>query len=202
MTERIGILGGSFDPVHIGHLLIAELARESLWLDRVNFLPAAHSPLKELPPNVEDKQRVEMLQLAINGNKAFHVDTRELTREGKSYTVDTLEEYRRQFEDADLFFIMGADSLETFERWKKPERICELAHVIVLQRGGLAESERNLLKVHLPHADQDLAAHFLASPQVEISSSDIRARLKAGRSVRYQLPAPVAAYIAAHELYL
>lgn len=199
--ERIGILGGSFDPVHLGHLLIAEFARESLSLDKMCFLPAAHSPLKENPPNVEDKHRLEMLQLAINGNRYFEIDSRELEREGKSFTVQTLEEYRADYPDAEVFFVIGADSLETFARWKEPERICELAHVTVLQRGGVQVSNRNLLQAHLPNTDQDLESHFIASPQIEISSSEIRSRVHEGLSIRYQLPPAVAAYIAAQDLY-
>ena len=203
MTKRIGIVGGSFDPIHMGHLLIAEFARETLQLDKVVFVPAAHSPLKSDTPAADDKQRVEMLQLAINANPAFEVDRRELEREGKSYTVTTLQDFKHDHPGAELCFVMGGDSLSTFDQWREPDRICQLAFVAVLQRGGWENVDRKLLLPHLPVEDQaDVEAHFIQAPQIEISSTEIRKRIAERRSVRYQLPAAVAAYIDAQGLYV
>ena len=203
MTKRIGIVGGSFDPIHMGHLLIAEFARETLQLDKVVFVPAAHSPLKSDTPAADDKQRVEMLQLAINANPAFEVDRRELEREGKSYTVTTLQDFKHDHPGAELCFVMGGDSLSTFDQWREPDRICQLAFVAVLQRGGWENVDRKLLLPHLPVEEQaDVEAHFIQAPQIEISSTEIRKRIAERRSVRYQLPAAVAAYIDAQGLYV
>ena len=203
MTKRIGIVGGSFDPIHMGHLLIAEFARETLQLDKVVFVPAAHSPLKSDTPAADDKQRVEMLQLAINANPAFEVDRRELEREGKSYTVTTLQDFKHDHPGAELCFVMGGDSLSTFDQWREPDRICQLAFVAVLQRGGWEKVDRKLLLPHLPVEEQaDVEAHFIQAPQIEISSTEIRKRIAERRSVRYQLPAAVAAYIDAQGLFV
>ena len=202
IRQRIGILGGTFDPIHLGHLLLAEMARESLQLDELRFIPAATAPHKLDQPASDGKQRLELIRLAIGGNPNFTVDDRELRRSGISYTVDTLTELRAEFSAAELFFLMGADSLAELHTWREPARICELACVVVLARGGHQAPDLQRLKVYLPpeqHAE--LATHLVPMPQMEISSSDIRARIAQGRSVRYQLHPAVAASIAAQGLY-
>ncbi|MCA9190443.1 MAG: nicotinate-nucleotide adenylyltransferase [Planctomycetales bacterium] len=200
-VKRIGILGGSFDPIHLGHLLIAEIARDTLHLDQVRFMLAAISPLKQDRPPTSDQGRLEMLQLAVAGNPAFQVDDRELRRGGVSYTVDSLRELHVEIPDAELFFLMGADSLVEFHRWKEPEAICQLSKVIVLLRGGQPKPDIVLLERYLGHAATEPDELFLTLPQLEISSSDIRQRVESGRSIRYQVPACVEAYIQAHSLY-
>jgi nicotinate-nucleotide adenylyltransferase len=199
--KKLGVIGGSFDPVHVGHLLLAEIAREALGLDQVLFVPAAISPLKlDAEPRANAKQRVEMLRLAISGNEFFDVDEREIKRGGASYTVDTLKELSAETKGAELYFLMGADSLATFERWKSPNEICKLARVIVLDRGGHSKPDVEELAKYLPKPES-AAEQILEMPQVEISSSDLRQRIGAQRSVRYQLPPAVAAYIASESLY-
>lgn len=200
---RVGVLGGTFDPIHLGHLLIAESAREHLGLEQVRFLPAAQSPLKtENAPRATDRQRAEMVQLAIQGNDAFSIDDRELQRGGTSFTVDTLREMHHAAPSTEWVFLMGADSLVDFHRWKEPAAICQLAFVVVLARGGQAPPDLSLLEPHLPEEDRaSRDDHLVPVKQVEISSSDLRQRLAQGRSVRYQLPAAVKAYIDAQQLY-
>ncbi|QDV27346.1 nicotinate-nucleotide adenylyltransferase [Aureliella helgolandensis] len=200
--QRVGIFGGTFDPIHLGHLLLAEVAADSLELDEVRFVPAAISPLKTHQRPIDDKHRLEMVRLAIGGNSRFRVDDREIRRGGTSYTVDTLAELRQENPQTEWYFLMGADSLVDFHSWREPERICQLARVIVLSRGGQAAPDMQLLAPYLPESQRaDLASHCLTMPQVDVSSSAIRESLRQSRSVRYQLHPAVAAYIQAQQLY-
>ena len=200
---KIGILGGTFDPVHLGHLLLAEQARIRLQLDQVWFLPASVSPLKQdASPHATDRQRLEMLELATGGNQFFRVDPREIHRGGTSYTVDTLRELRSEQPDTKLFFLMGADSLATLKDWKRPEEICELAQVIVLARGGYPEPQTKQLAAFMPgRSAEELSKRLLPMPQMEISSSHLRDDVKAGRSTRYQLHPAVEGFITSEGLY-
>ncbi len=200
--QRIGIYGGTFDPIHIGHLLIAEHAREELKLDQVRFIPAATAPHKQ-QQSTDAKQRWEMLRLALGGNPHFVADERELQRGGTSYTVDTLAEIKAEMPAAELFFLMGSDSLEELHTWREPTRICELAFVAVLARGGRLPPDMSLLRPYLPTAQHaNIDQHLISMPQIEISSSQIRQRIASGQSVRYQLHPAVEAYIVAQRLYL
>jgi nicotinate-nucleotide adenylyltransferase len=200
--RRIGIMGGSFDPIHIGHLLIAEYAREQLNLTEVRFIPAAISPLKQNQQPTDAKHRVEMIRLAIGGNADFKLDERELRRVGPSYTVDTLADLKSEVPEAELVFIMGADSLADLPAWREPARICELAFIAIAARGGQAAPDLDLLRRYLPWDQVASAAeHILQLPQLEISSTDIRQRVRSGKSIRYQVPAAVEAYVAAAKLY-
>jgi nicotinate-nucleotide adenylyltransferase len=202
LPPRIGILGGSFDPIHLGHLLIAEFAREQLHLSEVRFIPAALSPLKQNRQPTEPKHRAAMVRLAIGGNPHFRLDERELNRGGTSYTVDTLTELKAENPTAELVFIMGADSLAELSAWREPARICELAFVAVVARGGRPAPDLETLQRYLP-ADQvaDAERHLVLLPQLEISSTDLRQRVRLGQSIRYQVPAAVEAYIASAKLY-
>ena len=201
--QRVGILGGSFDPIHIGHLLIAEYAREQLQLSEVRFIPAAISPLKQDKPPTDAKHRVEMIRLAIGGNAHFGLDERELMRLGPSYTVDTLAELKSEAPEMELVFILGADSLADLRAWREPERICQLAFLAIAFRGGRPAPDLEQLRQYLP-PDQvaSAAEHILNLPQLEISSTDIRQRVRSGKSIRYQVPAAVEAYISAAKLYV
>lgn len=198
---RIGIYGGSFDPIHVAHLLLAETALEQLSLDSIHFIPAQQSPLKsECVANAADRN--EMLQLATCGNPKFIVDDRELRREGKSYTVDTLREVQRDFPKAQLYLLMGADSLNDFERWNRPEEICQIAHLAVAYRAGQSLPDFSIIE---KLADASKMAQSIEDaiqmPQLEISSSDLRDRIAKNRSIRYRVPAAVAAYIQTKKLY-
>ncbi|MCC6510499.1 MAG: nicotinate (nicotinamide) nucleotide adenylyltransferase [Pirellulaceae bacterium] len=199
--RRIGLMGGSFDPVHMGHLLAAEQCREQLRLDELRFIPAAVSPFKLHQLASDAKHRLEMLQLATGGNPYFRVDDRELRRGGTSFTVDTLRELKAELPGEQLVFLMGADALADFDKWREPPEICRLAQVVVVARGGQPLPNMAQLANYLS-PEADLSQHLIAMPQCELSSSAIRAAVAAGRSIRYQVPAAVEAYLKQHKLYL
>jgi len=209
---RIGLYGGSFDPVHMGHLQIAEIACDQLRLDRIVFLPAAQSPLKQEIVHEDPKLRIEMVRLAIGGNPRFFVDDREISRGGISYTVDTLQEITLQPVDKsdvtnqgqknEWFLIIGADSLADFPRWKSPELILKLATLAVVARGGQPALDWSVLNNFLdPNALARIKGNEIRMPQIEISSRDIRARVASGKSIRYLVHPAVGAFIEAKNLY-
>ncbi|MCA9269160.1 MAG: nicotinate-nucleotide adenylyltransferase [Planctomycetales bacterium] len=199
---RLGIYGGSFDPVHYGHLLLAECCREQLALDEVWFLPAAVPPHKTRQARAADKHRAEMLQLAIGGHDAFRLATLELERGGVNYTFETLEQIQRDRPDDRLFFLMGADSLDDFPRWREPARICQAATISVVARPGAPAPDFDaLLGVASGEQIAAMRAAVVTMPLIELSSSDLRRRVAAGQSVRYRTPAAVRKYIESHGLY-
>lgn len=199
---RIGIYGGSFDPVHYGHLLLAELCRETCELDEVRFVPAAIPPHKQDQGRAADEHRVEMLKLAIGGNPHFAVWDVELQRGGVSYTVETLRELRAEHPSDELFFLMGADSLLDLPNWREPAEICQLATIAVVDRPGSREVDFDVLQgVTSPDRIEDFKKFVVAMPQLDISSSGIRDRIAAGKSVRYQTPRSVEQYLLTAKLY-
>ena len=199
---RLGIFGGSFDPVHYGHLLLAETCREQCRLDRIWFLPAAVPPHKQSKVLAPAKARVEMLELALSGNEHFAVSTLELDRGGVSYTVETLRTIAAQQPGDALFFLMGADSLYEMLSWREPAEICRLAVPVVVHRadspppdfavlGNLVSSERLA----------EIRSHQVEMPIIDLSSTDLRSRAAAGQSLRYRTPRAVEKYIEAQRLY-
>ena len=199
---RIGIFGGSFDPIHQGHLILAENCREQASLDLVLFIPCATSPHKSNGATSTDRQRCEMIELAIAGHESFGLSKLELERGGISYTVDTLAELQQQYPEDELFLLMGDDSLESFDRWKDPQKICELSTPVVANRPGSGEIDLSVLEKHAS-ADryQQICETTVASPMIEISSSDIRSRLTAEKSIRYFLPRGVERYVKSQSVY-
>jgi nicotinate-nucleotide adenylyltransferase len=199
---RLGIFGGSFDPIHYGHLLLAETCREHCRLDQVWLLPAAVPPHKQRRELTDAKHRIEMLKLAIAGHEAMAVSTLEIDRGGVSYTVDTLTAIAEQVPGATLFFLMGADSLRDLPTWREPRRICELAVPAVVHRSGAPERDFQVLK-DLVSAERlsEFRAAQVEMPIVEISSTDIRQRIAASRSIRFRTPRAVEKYIETHGLY-
>ncbi len=197
---KLGIFGGTFDPVHYGHLILAETARESCRLDEVRFLPAYSPPHKQDRVITTGKQRVEMLELATAGFPEFVVDQRELNREGTSYTVETLTEMAEQFLDAELHFLMGADSLIDLPNWLEPQRIAELARIIAVNRDSSSSAELHEVVNNLPDSIKS-AVTILEIPQISISASDLRFRISENRSIRFLTPRPVERYILEHGLY-
>jgi nicotinate-nucleotide adenylyltransferase len=198
---RIGVFGGSFDPVHYGHLILADMAREAASLDQVRFVPAAISPLKKSGPVATPRQRLEMLDLAIGGNPAFQVDKRELDREGVSYTVETLEQLNQENPDDELFLIVGSDVLPQFHRWRQPARILELAIPLI---GARRHSEIDfdcLAAFTGPARLARIREHAFEFPWIEISGTDIRQRVAAQKSIRYRLPRAVECFIENARLY-
>jgi nicotinate-nucleotide adenylyltransferase len=199
---RIGIFGGSFDPVHLGHLWIAEAATESLALDRLLWIPSATQPLKPDGPLAGNEQRLEMLRLAISGRFGHEVDDREIRRAGVSYSVDTIAELKQENFDADLFLIIGSDSLSSMRRWHQPERLLSQVTLSVVQRGGEEPIDFSILQ---DLVDQDRIELFrrnvIEMPVIEISSSGIRKRVGQGSSIRHLVPRAVEAYLQANHVY-
>ena len=202
----IGILGGTFDPIHHGHLAIAEEARETLGLERVLLVPAAHPPHKPGLPISAAEHRLAMAELAVAGNPSLAVSPIEIERGGPSYTVDTLAALRPDGAgSAHLWFILSSEALAGFAAWREPDRILELARLAVMPRGGSAgagEGERvDSAWVAARFPGREDRVRFLAGPLLPISGSVVRRRVAAGRSIRYLVPDPVARYIADHALY-
>jgi nicotinate-nucleotide adenylyltransferase len=199
---RIGIFGGSFDPVHYGHLLLAESCREQCRLDEVWFVPAAVPPHKRDENRTDAKHRVEMLELAIAGHPQFRVSTIEIDRGGVSYTVSTLAAIGRQRPEAELFLLLGGDSLRDLGTWRQPEQVCELATPVAVGRVGSPPSDYSSLE-QIVSAErlEHIRRHAVEMPLLELSSTDIRRRVAAGRSIRYMTPRAVETYIAQHSLY-
>ncbi|MDA8744210.1 nicotinate-nucleotide adenylyltransferase [Rubripirellula amarantea] len=202
MSKRIGVFGGSFDPVHIGHLWIAEAAREHLSLDEVRWIPAATSPLKTNGPIASDEDRLQMVRLAISGNSHFVLDERELRRGEMSYTVDTMTELVAEHPGDNFFLIIGSDSLETFDRWREPKRLLELVTLAVIQRGGDPVVDVSVVDQYVDANEPNQnAVSVVPMPLIQASSTDVRNRLANGKSIRYQVPAAVEAYLHTNKIY-
>jgi nicotinate-nucleotide adenylyltransferase len=199
---RLGIYGGSFDPVHFGHLLVAENCREQCKLDEVWLIPAAISPHKRHAAPADAAHRVEMLKLAIGGHEPFRVSTVEIDRGGVSYTVDTLEQLHADDPSREMFLILGADALEDLPSWKNPQRICELALPLVVCRAYAPDPDFSVLAplVSHPRIAQAQRAQVNMAP-IGIASSDIRRRDATGKSIRFRTPRAVEKYIETHGLY-
>jgi nicotinate-nucleotide adenylyltransferase len=195
---RLGIFGGSFDPVHLGHLALARACQQQASLDEVWFTPVAVQPLKHSGPKANDAHRIEMLRLATRSEPSWRVCTIETDRGGFSYSVDTLRQIHEELPKAALFFLVGADTLRDVSRWKEPEELFRLATPLVVRRPGEKEPDLRTL-VNLCSAD--------AKPQqielslIDVSSSDIRRRAAAGEPIDRSVPAEVADYIKTHGLY-
>jgi nicotinate-nucleotide adenylyltransferase len=199
---RMGVFGGTFNPVHIGHLTMAEQCREQASLDQVRFVPAARPPHKLDLSVSQFSDRVEMLRLAVAGNPAFVIDELEANRPGPSYTVDTLETLAAQYPGVALELIIGSDSLGDLPGWREPARILGLAGLLIVKRPGYASLSADQLRAALGVATGDpVRAVEINSPLVDISSNELRKRVAAGRSVRYWTPRAVECYIEAHNLY-
>lgn len=200
--RRIGIFGGSFDPVHLGHLLIAEQFAQDMKLDVVKFIPAKVSPFKLSYTPTSDKHRLEMLRLAVGSNERFEVDSLELDRGGVSYTIDTVASLRSVEPDAEYYMLIGADSLKDFKKWKSPEELLRSVSLVVARRGGEAPPEWSELSgLAIPEVLSGIQERVLDLPAMEISSTDIRRRVERGRSIRYLVPSGVEVYIHSHGLY-
>lgn len=196
---KLGIFGGTFDPVHYGHLLLAETCRRELQLDEVHFLPAGSPPHKS--GEISDGHaRADMLGLAISGYPEYSVDRREIRRSGPSYTVLTLEELAAEHPDAELFFLMGADSINDFPGWREPNRILELSTVVGVNRPGHPALTADRLESLI--GDLDLARFRLVSmPGTAISATELRNRARQGKELRFLTPRAVEAFLTEHKLY-
>ena len=199
---RLGILGGTFDPVHYGHLLLAECCREQRQLDQVWFLPAATPPHKQSHVLSSADHRVEMLELAVGGNEAFAVSRYEVDRGGVNYTADTLEALRAEDPHRELFFLLGSDSLDDLPNWHDPRRICAAATLVVVQRGGGPKPDLSCLeRIASTEQIEAVGQSIVDMPPMGLSSTEIRRRVSGAKSIRYQTPRAVEKYIEAQGLY-
>ncbi|MCG6158494.1 nicotinate-nucleotide adenylyltransferase [Rubinisphaera margarita] len=197
---RMGILGGTFDPVHFAHLILAETCREACQLDQVRFVPNHCSPHKQDDQPTSAKQRQAMLELAAAGIPEFVVDPRELKKAEVCYTVDTLAEMKSEFPDAELFFLIGADSLRDFPTWRQPERIAELATIVAVNRGNTPEGELQAMLDGLPEPLRE-RVQLVEMPGIGISATALRERVQQNLSIRFLTPRPVERYILENGLY-
>ena len=196
----IGVLGGTFDPIHVGHLILAEEARELLNLDEILFIPAGQPWLKNSRNILPVTHRVEMVSRAIAGNKYFKLSTLEVDHPGDSFTVDTMEVLNRLYPTGtEFFFIIGQDSLQTFPSWKNPARLLQLCRLVVMDRPLIPPLDLPMLEQAAPGITRRMIQ--LHMPGVDISSTDIRERIARGRSIRYLVPPAVEEYILKHGLY-
>lgn len=196
---RVGVYGGTFDPIHIAHLAIAEEARWALDLQQVRFVPAARQPLKGVPPGATPAQRLAMLNLACADNPAFVPDDLELRRPPPSYTVETLEHLRARFGPVtELWFIIGADAARDLPRWRRVTELVALARLAIVERPGHAFDPLAFERVVPAGAGRYV---LLDGPRLDLSSTEIRRRIATGRPVRYLVPEAVRRYIADQGLY-
>lgn len=199
--KKIGLMGGTFDPVHIGHLILGETAYEQFHLDHVVYMPAGNPPHKRhREGRASDEERYEMVQLAIRDNPHFSISDFEMNEDGYSYTYRTLEAIRKAHPDYELYFIIGADSLFDFDTWREPQRICDNCVLIVATRN---HTEADLLDSQIEHVREKYAARIekLESENIDCSSNMIREWIKEKRSIRYYVTEPVRKYIEEHEIY-
>ncbi len=197
---RIGVLGGTFDPIHLGHLLIAEEVRAKLQLEQVIFMPAGLPRLRAEDALAPAADRFRMVELAVAGNPHFKACRSEIKRSGPTDPVETLEELHQQLgAGACLFFIVGEDVLEQFHRWKDPERVLELCHLVVVTRPGRKDFDWTAWTARFSQSTGHMTR--LSTPQIDISGSEIRRRAALGQSLRYLVSDPVAEYIQERGLY-
>jgi len=198
---KIGVLGGTFDPIHNGHLAVAEEVRGRLSLSEVLFVPAGRPWLKGDAPISPARHRVEMVRLAVADKPYYKVSTMEIEREGPSYTVDTIGELRAKIGAGDeLFFILGWSSLAELPQWKEPARIIELCKLVAVPRPGYPRPDLRSLDTSIPGLSRSVI--ILDKPEVDISASDIRDRVARGLSIHHLVPEPVERYIGEHRLYI
>ncbi len=198
--KKIGILGGTLDPIHLGHLIIAQYAMEELGLEKVLFMPSGNPPHKNISDIVSAAYRKDMINLAIKDNDNFLFSDFELKRQGTIYTSDTLKMFLDKNKNTEIYFIMGADSVLSIETWHEPDKIFKLCKVVVADRDYNLE----LLKKQKIYLEEKYRADIILinSPLISISSTDIRNRIKSNHSIRYLVPDEVKYYIEKNELYL
>lgn len=196
---RVGLLGGSFDPPHIGHLILAEEARDQLRLDKVLFAPAGQQPLKSGQAVTAVEDRVRMTELAIASNPHFELSRGDVDRPGPHYTVDLVKLIAAQLPpQSELFFLMGFDSLADLTRWHKPDQLIRSARLVALTRPDV-RVDWDALETSLPGVRERV--RLLDMPELEIASRDLRERVRTGRSIRYMVPDAVVTYIKEKHLY-
>jgi len=189
--NRVGLYGGSFDPVHLGHLLVAEAALEEFCLDRLVVIPAAQSPFKPTSTPSDPNLRLRMLRLAFAGVTRVQIDDQEIRRGGVSYSVDTAAEFARRYPGTTLCWLIGADHVRSLPAWRDAQQLAELVEFVVIPRPG----------VETAPPPPGFRLHFLRGFPLALSASEIRARAQSGRSLRHLVPIPVAEVIESEKLY-
>jgi nicotinate-nucleotide adenylyltransferase len=189
--EKIAILGGSFNPIHIGHLILANTVCEEFNLDKIIFVPCYIQPLKSNKDFASAEDRLAMIKLAIQNNPKFELSDIEIKRKGKSYTVDTLKYFKQKYDD--LYFVIGADNIKDFHRWKEPDTILKLTKLIVTNRGGIEKK--------IPQRLRGKKIFVCKIPDIEISSTLIRNNIRSNKSIKYLVPEKVEKYIIKNKLY-
>jgi len=199
-NKKTGIMGGTFDPIHYGHLILAQTALEAYDLDEILFVPSGTPWLKDSTKVLSRNKRVSMTGIAIEDNPNFALSTIEIDREGNSYSYETIEELKKEQPDTEFFFILGADSLLEIEKWKHPDRLMAECTLLVAVRDNC---DREGLKKQISYLKEKYHAniHILPAKRIDISSSDIRDLVADGKSIRYMLPDQVIKFIEKNHLY-
>lgn len=199
LCGKIAIMGGAFDPIHYGHLVTAQAVYDNFDVDRVVIMPLGDAPHKEMN-GAAAAQRYEMAEAAVKDNPAFAVSPMEVNRAGKTYTVDTISEIKRINPGLTIYFVMGADEIQSIETWRQPERLLKLCSIIAVTRPGFdtAHIKQIIGRVKEKYGCE---IYFLEVPSLDISSTDLRERIKEGRAVRYLMPHEAEKYIDEHDLY-
>lgn len=198
--KKIGIMGGTFNPIHYGHLFLAENAYEQVGLDKVLFMPSKNPPHKEKPVNITEQQRVDMINLAIEDNPHFELSRMELEREGMTYTADTLAILKRENPNTEYYFFVGTDSLFMMQDWRKPQEIFNLCTIVAAGRDNANEEQ---ICRHIKYLEKQFNASiiYIEMPTIQLASCEIRERIAQNRTVRYYMPDSVIEYIKKNELY-
>lgn len=201
MRERVGLFGGSFNPIHFGHLIIARAVRENLQLDEVIFLPSKRPPHKEASQLAAAEHRAQMVKLAIAGEAGFAFDDFDLNRE-PSYTIETVARYQEKMPKAELHWFIGADSLMDLPTWHRAPELVEMCSIVTAARSGQSPVDaRSLEETFGAERTKQLLSKVIRTPLVDISSTDIRQRVGEGRSIRYLVPEDVRSYIERYRIY-
>jgi len=200
MKKRVGIMGGTFNPIHIGHLIIAEAAYEAYNLDEVLFVPSGVSYMKDQSEILDAKKRVHMTGLAIENNPHFALSTIEIDRDGNSYSYETLETLRKQNPNTEYYFLVGSDTLFALETWKHPEILLPSCTILVAVRDGVPMEK---MEEHAKYLEEKFGGSIklLPTPNIEISATDIRNRIAQNRNVKYFVPDAVLDFINKYDLY-
>lgn len=199
--RKVGIMGGTFDPIHIGHLILGEKTYEQLGLDKIYFMPSGNPPHKtHREGRATDEQRVDMVALAVEGNSHFELSLLEMHPDGYTYTYKTLEKLCREHPDTEYYFIIGADSLFSFEYWMEPEKICQQCKLVVAVRDHVS---RTALEEKAAELSEKFHGEFLLldTENIDISSNMLREWIQSEQSIRYYVPDQVVQYIEQHEIY-
>lgn len=198
---KIGIMGGTFDPIHTGHLIIGEYARTTLNLDRVIFIPVGLPPHKDNSKVSTSKSRLQMTKLAIKSNSYFYLSSIEVDRKETTYTIDTIKELKNIYKEDELYFVIGGDSLFEIEKWKNFNELINLCKFVVLQRPGRTKEKMDEKILELREAYK-LELEKIYSPLIDISSTEIRQRVNNNLSIKYLVPESVEDYITNNRLYI